>query len=726
MHMPNHDRPTPARDNFALEALEPRVYLSATLDAGVLTVLGTPGDDSIVIQAGTADGEVRVKGDADSGDGTYNGVTSVVIDVGDGDDRVRVKGRLRDVFGDAMGVTILGGAGHDRLTGGPGDDAIDAGPGDDKVNGKAGDDLLLGGEGADRVAGGRGDDLIYADPGVDRLNGQAGTDTVSFELAESGIEVSLASRRVPSDGFGGGDARVRGFENVIGSSFDDLIEGDRKANLINAGDGTDLVINAGPRGQLVGVSGEVGDENGVVSLRAGFDDTDPADYADVFDTVGDDGSFELTLERLRSILGSRLSRRVSTLHLEAGDAAGNVTTLDLPIRRNTQVAIHPPLDQGPADATDDIDPDAPLPDGEHNITARATDVAGNVSGVSEPLSVVVDTQAPTVQAEAEVVDTDPNDSGGTTGSVVFNPVVIIPNDPVQTIPIAITPVFAFIRIDLVSESDTGRSNSDNRTRDNIPAIDVAYGLGLVVTDFSDPGLDTDGPDDSYLIELSVDGVKVADAVSEPGSIRFNLDAPLADGQRQFTAVARDLDTNEVLLQAAPLTITIDTVAPAPPSIDLDADSDRGFSNTDNITSVNEPRVTATAEDGSLIDFLVEGESLFTNGPVDGANESVTLPELPDGVHSLTATAEDLAGNVSGASEALIVTIDTVAPPPPVLDLLASSDTGISDTDNITRDNTPDVSAAAEPGSLIEVFVGGVAMGSEFTAGSSVFTLGSGG
>ena len=50
-----------------------------------------------------------------------------------------------------------------------------------------------------------------------------------------------------------------------------------------------------------------------------------------------------------------------------------------------------------------------------------------------------------------------------------------------------------------------------------------------------------------------------------------------------------------------------------------------------------------------------------------------------------------AGNVSVASAALAVTIDATAPAAPTaLDLAAASDTGVSTTDNITRDHHADL------------------------------------
>ena len=55
-----------------------------------------------------------------------------------------------------------------------------------------------------------------------------------------------------------------------------------------------------------------------------------------------------------------------------------------------------------------------------------------------------------------------------------------------------------------------------------------------------------------------------------------------------------------------------------------------------------------------------------------------------GVWTYQAYGEDLAGNVSGWSNTLAITFDSVAPVTPVLDLPAAEDSGSSSSDNITR------------------------------------------
>jgi hypothetical protein len=73
--------------------------------------------------------------------------------------------------------------------------------------------------------------------------------------------------------------------------------------------------------------------------------------------------------------------------------------------------------------------------------------------------------------------------------------------------------------------------------------------------------------------------------------------------------------------------------------------------------------------------------------------------LPEGVQSLRLVAEDAAGNRS-PTVTIDFTLDTTAPAAPGLDLLAASDSGVRDDDELTRDATPTLRLTAEDGSAI--------------------------
>ncbi|MEB2779835.1 MBG domain-containing protein [Algoriphagus sp. C2-6-M1] len=149
----------------------------------------------------------------------------------------------------------------------------------------------------------------------------------------------------------------------------------------------------------------------------------------------------------------------------------------------------------------------------------------------------------------------------------------------------------------------------------------------------------------------------------------------------------------------------DSVDPDTPSTpDLSAVSDTGVSDADNITSDNTPTFTGTAEANATVEVFSGGASIGTT-PVNGAGNWSFTPgvSLADGTFDITATAIDAVGNTSDPSEPLSITIDTTSPlAPGTPDLLDTSDSGISDTDNITNDVTPSIEGTAEVGSSVVI------------------------
>jgi hypothetical protein len=145
------DMPIPA-----IETLELRLCLSASLADGVLTVTGTPGTDRITVTVKRGQFLVRERGVAPESFAA-GGVQKIFVRSLDGADRIRV----------------------DRTTV-PAE--IDAGPGDDIVVAGFGNDVILGGDGRDRITARSGDDQLFGQAGTDNLDGGNGTDTSDFDL----------------------------------------------------------------------------------------------------------------------------------------------------------------------------------------------------------------------------------------------------------------------------------------------------------------------------------------------------------------------------------------------------------------------------------------------------------------------------------------------------------------------------------------------------------------
>lgn len=147
--------------------------------------------------------------------------------------------QLEAAFGGDGDDRIIGNAGWNDLRGGRGDDYIAGGDGDDWLRGDAGDDTLLGGAGADRLSGGTGRDIF---------DGGGGSDTIDFmDSGFVGASISLALGRFAPDARPTEAETFFNIENVVGTSGDDRIFGDRHRNRIEGGPGDDTMTGGGAR-----------------------------------------------------------------------------------------------------------------------------------------------------------------------------------------------------------------------------------------------------------------------------------------------------------------------------------------------------------------------------------------------------------------------------------------------------------------------------------------------
>jgi hypothetical protein len=106
----------------------------------------------------------------------------------------------------------------------------------------------------------------------------------------------------------------------------------------------------------------------------------------------------------------------------------------------------------------------------------------------------------------------------------------------------------------------------------------------------------------------------------------------------------------------PLQVTIDTAAPDPPTgLDLDPESDTGFSDSDNLTSDRTLEISGSGIAGTVV--TLQSSQSGEVGSVAGAGSwSIQTAVLGVGPHDLTAQASDPAGNRSGVSTGLMVQI----------------------------------------------------------------------
>lgn len=219
---------------------------------------------------------------------------------GGGDDQ------LRDFdAGDGIDV-LIGGAGNDTITGHAGD-KLDGGADTDTlialgggllpqfvtvdlsknlftegkakstlvsfehVTGSDAHDTLTGTAGINKIIGNNGNDVIQGLAGADILDGDnsniPGNDTVVYAMSNAAVTIDLIQQGTKSNAndaplnkqFGGhadGD-RLYGFENVVGSKFNDVLTGDNFDNIIEGGLGNDILDGgaSGANGNTVSYAG---------------------------------------------------------------------------------------------------------------------------------------------------------------------------------------------------------------------------------------------------------------------------------------------------------------------------------------------------------------------------------------------------------------------------------------------------------------------------------------
>lgn len=232
--------------------------------------------------------------------------------------------------------------------------------------------------------------------------------------------------------------------------------------------------------------------------------------------------------------------------------------------------------------------------------------------------------------------------------------------------------------DMTAASDTGDSNSDNITNKDKPAFT------LMCTEAGST------------LTLYVDGVANGTVnCAGPGPVDVVPTTPLSDGDHAITFTEADAAGN--VSQSSPtLTVTVDTTAPIAPTAMIDPVTADNTINAAEATTPQTIRGLATGtRPGDKVKVTVNGTTY--EGIVDATGAfAVAVPgaELasdPDHTIDITIIASDPAGNTTSTTITKTYNVDAnVVAPPAKVTLKPSSDTGASDSDNITSDTTPTV------------------------------------
>ncbi|HYD69490.1 Ig-like domain-containing protein [Azospirillum sp.] len=299
-----------------------------------------------------------------------------------------------------------------------------------------------------------------------------------------------------------------------------------------------------------------------------------------------------------------------------------------------------------------------LSDGAHTLTAKATDAYGNTSSASSSYTVTIDATAPNAPA-------------------------------VQG---------------LTTASDTGTAG-DNRTKATTPALSGTAEANSVV----------------ILYDGGTTAVGTATA-NGSGQWTITAGASMADGAHTLTATATDAAGNTSGHSSPALTVTIDATAPGNPSAPaLTTASDTGTAG-DNRTTADTPALSGTAEANSVVVLYDGGTTAVGTATANGSgNWTITSSTLSVGAHTLTAKAADAAGNTSGASGSLTLTIDAGPAAPSALGLTTASDTGTTN-DNRTKLSGPAISGSAPANSTVVLYEGATAVGTATANGLGAWTV----
>ncbi|EEA5786036.1 Ig-like domain repeat protein [Salmonella enterica subsp. enterica serovar Lattenkamp] len=369
-------------------------------------------------------------------------------------------------------------------------------------------------------------------------------------------------------------------------------------------------------------------------------------------------------------------------------------------------------------------PDKPLSDGQHTISVTVTDIAGNTKTSAE-LQIEIDTQ---VQIDSVTLKTDSgiNDHDNVTNAKrpsfeIETPadvtIVQVSFDGVNWTPISKNAAGQW-EFTAGSELPDGHytlhvqatdraGNTANSTLDFTVDTQI-NGLSVVmlddagkdtadgITNITSPRFEISAGEPLQSVTVILNGKSSTLTQGAGNKWLFTPDTPLVDGTYKIEIVAEDIAGNKVNKEVS---FTIDTVI-SDPSIDLlDAD-DTGESTVDNITSVTRPRfvIGNVPADIDTVVIRINGISYPVTASGNNLWEFQVPVALKDGVYEAAVVFKDIAGNTSETK--LPFTIDTTTSV--TVRMEPASDTGSSNSDNLTNKQNPKFEGTAEPNAKLEI------------------------
>ncbi len=321
---------------------------------------------------------------------------------------------------------------------------------------------------------------------------------------------------------------------------------------------------------------------------------------------------------------------------------------------------------------------------EAGSTITIKDPSGNVVGEGKADSdgkFSIDLTAPQISGEQLTV-TATDDAGNTGPSATID----APNVPLPDTP-AITAA-----IDDAAPL-TGTLSNNQFTNDNTPTLEGTGSTGTV-------------------IHIYANGQEIGSTtVDASGNWHFAITSALADGENHFTAIATNVKGESS--ESARFTLTIDTLSPDAPRVELIADNTgllTGPLQNNDRTDEAKPLFSGQGEAGNTI-TIKEGSTVIGSATVDENGRWTFTPTTPlsDGEHTFTVEQSDKAGNTSRVTTTPTIIVDTTPPDAAIID-------------NVAKDGTT-VSGTAEAGSTVSIYdPAGNYLGSTITGENNHFSI----
>ncbi len=311
--------------------------------------------------------------------------------------------------------------------------------------------------------------------------------------------------------------------------------------------------------------------------------------------------------------------------------------------------------------------DVTLIQGDNTFTATATDQAGNISDVSNSVTVTLDNAAPIITltgANPQTIElgVDYTELGATT-------------DDGSEVSIDSSAYRNVVGTYIITYTATDGTNQATATR----TVNVVDTTAPIIT------LTGANP---QTIELGVDYTELG-ATTDDGSV-VSVDSSAyrnVVGTYIITYTATD-GTNQAT--ATRTVNVVDTTAPAAPVITSPTPS----------TNADTHTIAGTAENGSTVTLTRNSVALVPTATTNSNGAWSIEVTLQEGANIFTATASDQAGNTSDVSNSVTVTLDNIAPDTPTPDTTAPTAPVITSEATSTNKKPHTITGTAENGSTV--------------------------